>query len=111
MGHVQQQPHSTKRICFNLSFSSPTPIYEALEHLQGRRSQYLPLILPPLFPGDSGLKNLPAKQEVQVPFLSWDGPLEEEMITLPSIFTWGNPMDRGIWQATVHGITKELDTT
>ena len=23
----------------------------------------------------------------------------------------GNPMDRGIWQATVHGVTKELDTT
>ena len=23
----------------------------------------------------------------------------------------GNPMDRGVWQATVHGITKELDTT
>ena len=23
----------------------------------------------------------------------------------------GNPMDRGIWQATVHGVTKELDMT
>ena len=23
----------------------------------------------------------------------------------------GNPMDRGAWQATVHGVTKELDTT
>ena len=23
----------------------------------------------------------------------------------------GNPMDRGAWQATVHGATKELDTT
>ena len=22
----------------------------------------------------------------------------------------GNPMDREVWQATVHGITKELDT-
>ena len=22
-----------------------------------------------------------------------------------------NPMDRGAWQATVHGVTKELDTT
>ena len=22
-----------------------------------------------------------------------------------------NPMDRGGWQATVHGVTKELDTT
>ena len=23
----------------------------------------------------------------------------------------GNPMDRGAWQATVHGVTKESDTT
>ena len=24
---------------------------------------------------------------------------------------WDNPMDRGAWRATVHGVTKELDTT
>ena len=23
----------------------------------------------------------------------------------------GNPMDRGVWQATIHRVTKELDTT
>ena len=23
----------------------------------------------------------------------------------------GNPMDRGAWQATVHGVAKEMDTT
>ena len=23
----------------------------------------------------------------------------------------GNPMDRGLWQATVHGVTKESDMT
>ena len=23
----------------------------------------------------------------------------------------GNPMDRGAWRATVHGVAKELDTT
>ena len=23
----------------------------------------------------------------------------------------GNPMERGAWQATVHGVAKELDTT
>ena len=23
----------------------------------------------------------------------------------------GNPMDRGAWQATIHGVTKESDTT
>ena len=24
---------------------------------------------------------------------------------------WDNPMDRGAWRATVHGVAKELDTT
>ena len=24
---------------------------------------------------------------------------------------WGNLMDRGAWQAAVHGVTEELDTT
>ena len=24
---------------------------------------------------------------------------------------WGNPMDRGAWGATDHGVTKEWDTT
>ena len=26
-------------------------------------------------------------------------------------FCLGNPMDREAWQATVHGVTRELDTT
>ena len=26
-------------------------------------------------------------------------------------FCLGNPMDRGTWLATVHGVTKELDVT
>ena len=26
------------------------------------------------------------------------------------VFCLGNPMDRGAWQATVHGVPKELDT-
>ena len=32
---------------------------------------------------------------------------EEEIATHSSILSWG-PMDRGAWQATVHGITKSL---
>ena len=44
-------------------------------------------------------------------FLGWEGPLEEEMTTHSSTLALGNPMDRGAWQATVHGIEKELDTT
>ena len=49
-------------------------------------------------------------QGVWVPSLSWGELLEWEMTTLPSS-CWDNPMDRGAWQATVHGVTKESDTT
>ena len=38
-----------------------------------------------------------------------EDPLEEEMAT-PSVFLLENPMDRGAWQATVHGVT-ESDMT
>ena len=30
---------------------------------------------------------------------------------LPQYFCLGNPMDRGTWQATVHGVAKESDIT
>ena len=32
--------------------------------------------------------------------------VEKEMATYSSIFAWRIPMDRGAWQATVHGVTK-----
>ena len=37
--------------------------------------------------------------------------LEKEMVTDTSILAWEIPgkMDRGAWQAIVHGITKEAD--
>ena len=35
---------------------------------------------------------------------------EEEMATHSSILAWKNPMDRGVWCATVHGVA-ELDMT
>ena len=35
----------------------------------------------------------------------------EEMATHSSVLAWKNPMDRGAWWATVHGVTKELDMT
>ena len=60
------------------------------------------------------VKNLPANagtQEMWVQSLGWEGPLEEEVATHSSILTCKNPMDRGAWQATVHGVTKESDTT
>jgi len=45
-------------------------------------------------------------QETRVPALGWEDPLEKEMETHSSILAWGNPMDRGGWQATVHGVSK-----
>ena len=52
------------------------------------------------------VKNLPAMQETQVRFLDWEDPLEEEMATHSSNLAWKNPMNRGTWQATVHGVKK-----
>ena len=50
--------------------------------------------------------NLPALQETQVQPLGWEDPLEEGMETHSSILAWRIPMDRGTWQAIVHGVTK-----
>ena len=52
------------------------------------------------------VNNLPAMQETWVRSLGWEYPLEEGMATHSSILAWMIPMDRGAWQATVHGVTK-----
>ena len=43
-------------------------------------------------------KNPPVMQE------TWIWSLDKTMTTNSSIFTWKIHMDRGAWQATVHGI-------
>ena len=45
-------------------------------------------------------------QETWVRFLGGEDSLEEAMGTHSSILAWRTPMDRGAWQATVHGIAK-----
>ena len=50
-------------------------------------------------------------QETWVQSLNREVPLEKEMATHSDILAWENPMDRGAWQATVHGVTKESGTT
>ena len=45
-------------------------------------------------------------QEMQVPSLGQEKPLEEGMATHSSILAWRIPMGRGAWWATVHGVTK-----
>ena len=57
------------------------------------------------------VKNLPAMQETWVQSLGLEDPLEEGMAIHSSILAWRIPIDRGVWQATVHGIAKERDTT
>ena len=49
------------------------------------------------------VKNLPAVCETWVWFLGWEDPLEEGIATYSSILAWRILMDRGAWQATVHG--------
>ena len=49
------------------------------------------------------VKNLPAMQETQVQLLGWEDPLEKEMATHSSIRP-ENPIVRGAWRATVHGV-------
>ena len=50
-------------------------------------------------------------QEMWAGSLGQEDPLEKKMATHASILALENPMDRGAWRATVHGVTKELDTT
>ena len=50
-------------------------------------------------------KNLPAMRETWVQSLGWEDPLEEGMAIHLSTLAWRIPMDRGAWQATVHGVT------
>ena len=45
-------------------------------------------------------------QETWVRSLGQEDPLEEGMATRSSILAWRIPMDRGVWGATVHGVTK-----
>ena len=52
------------------------------------------------------VKKLPAIQVMQVRSLGREDPLEEDMATHSSILAWRIPMDRGAWQATVHGVAK-----
>ena len=49
-------------------------------------------------------------QEMRIRSLGQEDPLEEEMATHSTILPWKNPMDRGAWRTTVHGVA-ESDMT
>ena len=63
--------------------------------------------LPPHLPlvAQTG-KNPPAMWETWVRSLGGEDLLEEGLATHSSILAWGIPMDRGAWQAIVHGVAK-----
>ena len=60
-------------------------------------------------PGGLVGKKPPAMQDMQemwVPSLGQEDPLEKGMATYSSILVWGSPMDRGAWRAMVHRVAK-----
>ena len=56
------------------------------------------------------VKNPPAMRETWVWSLGWEDPLEEGIATHSSILAWRIPMDRGAWQAIVHGVARIAHT-
>ena len=55
-------------------------------------------------PGVSNDKEASSVQDTWVQSLGWEDPLEEGMAIHSSTLAWRIRMDRGPWQATVHGI-------
>ena len=62
------------------------------------------------FPGGSAVMCLQYRRLGFNP-RGWKDPLKKEIATPSSILAWENPMNRGAWWATVHGVAKELDMT
>ena len=52
------------------------------------------------------VKNLPAMQEIWVWSLGQEDPLEKEMANSLQYSCLENPMDRGAWEAKVHGVAR-----
>ena len=52
------------------------------------------------------VKSLSAMLETRVQSLGREDPLEEGMTTRSGSLAWRIPVDRGAWQATVHGWQK-----
>ena len=63
-----------------------------------------------IFPGGSAVKNPPANADVGSIPGSGRSPGEGNSNPL-QYSCLGNPTARGAWQATVHGVSKDLDAT
>ena len=46
------------------------------------------------------------RETFQILSLCQEDPLEKKMTTHFSVLAWRIPMDRGAWQATVHGVVE-----
>ena len=55
------------------------------------------------------VKHLPAMWETWVQSLGWEVPLEQENGSPLQYSCLENPLDRGVWRATVHGIARQHD--
>ena len=62
------------------------------------------------FPGGSVVKNLPANAGDAV-LIAGSGRSPGGRSGNPLQYCLGNPMDRGAWWVTVHGVTNESDMT
>ena len=81
----------------------------AMDSDQGKRAANIARYIPCVgFPGGSAVKNPPTVWETWVRSLFWEDFLEKGMATHSSILAWRT---LEAWRATVHGVTKELDTT
>ena len=67
-------------------------------------SAYLRLLMASLVA--QRIKHLPAMQEAWVRSLGWEDPLEKENGNPLQYSCLENPIDRGAWWATVHGVAK-----
>ena len=63
------------------------------------------------FPGGSAVENLPANSGDAGSIPGSGRSPGERNGKLLQYSCLGNPMDRGAWQAIIHGVTKELDMT
>ena len=52
------------------------------------------------------VKNPPAMWETWAQSLDQKDPLEQDLTTHSSILVWKIPIDRGAWQAIIHGVAK-----
>ena len=58
------------------------------------------------------VNNQPAMQETWVQILDGEDPLEQKLAIHPRFSCLENPMDKEVWQATVHQVwSQKLDTT